>query len=339
MTDMPDNNTPDAPELPSPATDAPLAGPDGGQRAARGGLPTPSARVTAILAATMLAVGVAVGAAIGPAPQASLANPALLPGLMATLAARAAAATRAGASAAPAPQASGGAEAEPRRRKRRRRHHGAAEAAAASEEPAQTPQASTPSSSPTKGTTTTAALAPVSKVWLIQLAGSTFAEAAAHSAAAPYISTQAIPAGTLLSEWTGLDGAGFASDAALIAGPSPQLLDTIVQPPCPEGAAGTACAAGTPGALTAADEFLKATVPTITALGTFRANGLIVVTFASVTSATATGLPAGATSATLTAAPPAGVLLISPFAKAGSKPATTFTPATPTKSIEALLHS
>ena len=49
---------------------------------------------------------------------------------------------------------------------------------------------------------------------------------------------------------------------ALLAGePTPQTLDSIVQPPCPEGAAGAACAPETAGALTAADEFLKATVP------------------------------------------------------------------------------
>ena len=36
-------------------------------------------------------------------------------------------------------------------------------------------------------------------------------------------------------------------------------------------------------------------MPTITATGAYREHGLIVVTFASVASATATGLPAGAT--------------------------------------------
>ncbi len=66
----------------------------------------------------------------------------------------------------------------------------------------------------------------------------------AHAAAAPYIDTQALPAGTLLSGWSALDGSAFANEAALLAGSSPQLVDTIVQPPCPEGAAGAACAAG-----------------------------------------------------------------------------------------------
>ncbi len=333
MTNTPDN-TPTDPELPS--APQPAAGPRGETPAARPAFTAPSRRLTAALAAAMLAVGVILGAAIGPAPTASLAGPATLPGLIATLAARAA--TRARTAAAAPQPASPAATASVRHRRRRRRHH-AAEAAAASEQPAQTPQASTPSSSPTRGTAKTATLPPVSKVWLIQLSGSTFAEALAHSAAAPYISTQAIPAGTLLGEWTGLDGAAFASDAALIAGPSPQVLDTIVQPPCPEGAAAAACATGTPGALSAADEFLKATVPTITALGAFRENGLIVVTFASVATATATGLPAGASTASLTAAPPAGVLLISPFAKAGARPSTNFTAAIPTKSIDALLHA
>jgi hypothetical protein len=175
-------------------------------------------------------------------------------------------------------------------------------------------------------------------VWLIQLGGATFASVAALPAAAPYIDTQAIPAGTLLSGWSGPEGAAFASESALLASSSPQLLDTIAQPPCPEGAAGAACAAETPGAIAAADQFLQATVPTITSTAAFRESGLIVVTFAAIGSATATGLPAGASTATLTSQPPAGVLLISPFAAVGVKSAAAFDPTSPKQSIEKLLR-
>jgi hypothetical protein len=180
-------------------------------------------------------------------------------------------------------------------------------------------------------------------VWLIQLSGNSFAEALAQPTAAPYIDTQLIPAGTLLSGWSALTGSAFASSAALSErqadfGATPPLLYSFVQPPCPEGAAGAACAPGTPGQLTAADEFLKATVSQITATATFREHGLIVVTFATVALATAAGLPAGASTATLTSKPPGGVVLISPFVHAGARSSTTFNPSSPTQSLEKLLH-
>ncbi len=76
-------------------------------------------------------------------------------------------------------------------------------------------------------------------------------------------------------------------------------------------------------------------MPTITATAAFRESGLIVVTFASVGSATATGLPAGATTAST---PPAGVLLISPFAAVGARSSATFNPTSPKQSLEKLLR-
>ncbi|HEX5852820.1 MAG TPA: hypothetical protein VFY36_06990, partial [Solirubrobacteraceae bacterium] len=130
----------------------------------------------------------------------------------------------------------------------------------------------------------------------------------------------------------------FANDAALLASTQPQLVETILQPPCPEGPAAAQCAAGTPGALTAADEFLKASIPTITATAAYRTSGLIVVTFGSVAAGSASGLPSGSTSATLTSQPPAGALLISPFVTAGASSSTRFTPDSPTQSLEKLLH-
>jgi hypothetical protein len=303
----------------------------------------PSARVTAALAAAMLGVGVAVGAAIGPAPSPSLANPSLpllLESLARGAAARAAQATAAAQAATAAVQPLVAAEATPTRKKRRRRHKkvDTEEATSAATTPSTSETETTaPTSTAPKSKPKASALPPITHVWLIELAGSSFAAATAQPAAASYIDTQAIPAGTLLSGWSGLDGGAFANATALLASSPPQLLDTIVQPACPEGAAGASCATEA-GALSAADEFLQATVPTITSTADFRESGLIVVTFASIGSATATGLPAGAATATLTSQPPAGVLLISPFASVGAHSSTTFTPTSPKRSLEKLLR-
>ena len=301
----------------------------------------PSARVTAALAAAMLGVGVAVGAAIGPAPSPSEANPSL-PLLIESLA-RGAAARAAAARAASVQPPAITAEATPSRKRRRRKHKSAAaeEATSAtstgSETETTTPTSTAPTSTAPTSKPKASTLAPITHVWLIELAGTSFASAAAQPAAAPYIDTQAIPAGTLLSGFSALQGGAFANETALLASTPPQLLDTIVQPPCPEGAAGAACTSEA-GELTAADEFLKATVPSITSSADFRESGLIVVTFASVGQATATGLPAGAATATLTTTPPAGVLLISPFAAVGAHSSATFNPTSPKQSLEKLLR-
>ena len=350
------NNTPDNEKSLPPASEAPPAPaqahepPAGGESPAGGGRPrrAPSARVTAALAAGMLVLGIAVGAAIGPAPSPSFAVGQLLPRLLPSLLR-----AREGSPAAPVkpppvtaqPTPTSEAEPETHRKRRHRKHRAGTGEAAASEAPTTT-EATTPSTTTPKGSgkAKTTKLPPVSKVWLVELAGSSFTGAGEHTTAAPYLTGTAEPMGTLLSGWSGLEASTFAGDAALIAGSSPQLLDTIVQPPCPasspegEGAAGAACAPETPSALTAADEFLQTTVPTITSSAAFRENGLIVVTFASVASGTATGLPAGATTATLTAQPPAGVLLISPFASVGAHSTTTFDPTSPKQSVEKLLR-
>jgi hypothetical protein len=299
-------------------------------------LRTPSARVTAALAAAMLGVGVAVGAAIGPAPTPSQAAP-NLPLLLATLA-RSAAAREAQATAASTQPPAIVAQATPtrKRHRRKRKDTNTEEATSAASSPAAS-ETTTPTVTKPKSATKATKLPAVTHVWLIELAGTSFAAASAQPTGAPYIDTEAIAAGTLLSGWSGLDGGAFANDAALLASEPPQLLDTIVQPPCPEGAAGASCASEA-GALTAADGFLKATVPTITSTAAFRENGLIVVTFASVGSATATSLPAGAATATLTSQPPAGVLLISPFVAVGAKSSATFNPTSPKQSLEKLLR-
>jgi hypothetical protein len=300
----------------------------------------------------MLSVGVTVGAAIGPAPDASLAGgPAgiaqRLPALLAALAARSESQAAAAASTATAPPPvtpppAATASATPA--------SSTSAARKTSSSAASTPTSSTPSESETSASTPTstghthqATLPPVTSVWLIELSGGSFAEALAQPAAAPYIDRQLIPAGTLLSGWSALTGSAFASDAALAehrsaVGAPPPILHSIVQPPCPEGAAGAQCAAGSAGALTAADEFLKATVAQITPTAPYHEHGLIVVTFATVGNAAAAGLPTGASTATLTSQPPAGVVLLSPFTHPGARLTTTFNPISPEQSLQALLH-
>jgi hypothetical protein len=291
-----------------------------------------------MLAAAMLAVGVAVGAAIGPAPDASLAGASRVPLLLPALRALTAGGSSGGAVQPPpatpqaTPSAAKGSNASTTTPSTQH-----ASSTATSPSTSSAPETSK-HSAPAGGGTPKTVLPPVTNVWLIELAGTTFTEALAQTTAAPYISAQAVPAGALLSGWSALDGSAFASDGALLASTPPQLIDTIVQPPCPEGAASANCLIGTPGALAAANEFLKGTVPKITATTAYRTHGLIVVTFGSIANATASELPSGAATATLTSQPPAGVLLISPFVSAGSRPTTTFNPASPTKSLEGLLH-
>jgi hypothetical protein len=302
--------------------------------------------MTAVLAAGMLALGVVVGAAIGPAPSPSFALGRLLPLLPSLLRAGEGTSAQGPATSAQA-TSSTEEEASTHRRHRRRKHRKAAteaETSSTSETATgetTTPTSTTPTSTGTpQGTGNAKAkkLPPVTKVWLIELANSSFAEATAHASAAPYIETSALATGTLASEWSSLEASAFANDAALIAGSSPQLLDTIVQPPCAEGAAGATCAPDTPGALTTADEFLKATLPAIVSTAAYKENGLVVVTFASVSNASATGLPAGAATATLTSEPPVGALLISPFVTAGAKSSTPLNPTSPRQSLEKLLR-
>jgi hypothetical protein len=302
-----------------------------------------------VLAAAMLALGVAVGAAIGPGvggADSTLAGervPLLLP-TIAALAGGGGAHTTSTSTAAvqpppvtpqPTPAAAGtgtGTGASSGATKTSKTAPSAAATPAPAPGAAKTPAKSTPKS----GAQVT--LPPVTSVWLITLSGSNFAQALAQTAAAPYLDSQLIPAGTLLGGWSSLDGSAFANEAGLLSGVPPQTLDSIVQPPCPEGAAGAACAPETTSALTAADEFLKATLPAITASAAYREHGLVVITFGSVGNATASSLPAGASTATLSSEPPVGVLLLSPFARAGARPTAPFNPTSPKQSLSGLLH-
>jgi hypothetical protein len=199
------------------------------------------------------------------------------------------------------------------------------------------------SASPDEGSKTNKPTLPaITNVWLIQLGGTSFEAAQSTATAAPYIDTQLIPGSTLLSNWSAIQATAFASEAVLAeppaVGATPPLLHTIVQPPCPEGAAGAGCAPETPGQLTAADEFLKATLATITGTALYKEHGLIVVTFSSVGLAAQSELPTGASTSTLTYQPPAGVALLSPFAKAGVRSTVSFNATSPRQSLEKLLH-
>jgi hypothetical protein len=300
----------------------------------------PSPRAAVLLAAAMLGIGVAVGAAIGPTPDSSIADGTKIPTLIASLAARQQSSAAPAANPAAVPPPAVTPEATPAAAATTP----AGTAGRTAEKASSSPAASETEPAPASKKTATATLPPITNVWFIQLSGVSFAEAIAKPTAAPYMTGQLIPKGTLLGNWSALEGSAFASEAALAEhqtaeGATPPLLHSIVQPPCPEGAAGAACATGTPGELTAADEFLKATLATITATPNYREHGLVVVTFATVGNATASELPAGSSSATLTSQPPAGTVLLSPFAKAGLSATTTFNATSPMQSLEKLLHS
>ncbi len=303
----------------------------------------------------MLALGVGVGAAIGPAPSASFAgvSPALLqrlPELLAAIAgseragASATAHTSPGSTSGGSGSASEARAAAARRRRRRALRRAAAAGSSAVEAPSGSSAAggesTTPSAAP-KPSPKSSKLPAISSVWLIELDGESFSEAQAQPAAsAPYITGTLLHEGTLLRGWNALQGGALASEAALLApvsaGGSPPLVHQIVQPACPEGAAGATCASAA-GQLATADAFAKETLAQITPSRAYREHGLVVVTFATVGIASEQGLPAGAASATLTDKPPAGVLVLSPFAKAGSRASLRFNATSPSQSLQALL--
>ena len=316
-----------------------------GQASAPGWRPLrlPSRRASTVLASVMLGLGIAVGAAIGPAPEISLAGDGAsqvakrLPLLIAELELRqsesAATASAASKPASPATKEANSSETS-----------SASEAAASSsgtsssKEEENAESESGKEESGKQKSATKKALPPVTSVWLIELNGSGFSAALAAPSSAPTV-TQTVAQGTLLSGWSALAGATFAGDAALAEPPTstgvPPLLHTIVEPACPEG--DTACAPETPGALTTADEFLKLVLATITGTPAYKEHGLVAITYATVGLAAQSGLPEGASSATLTYQPPAGVLLLSPFAKAG-RSSVAFNATSPRQSLEKLLH-
>lgn len=333
-------------QQPQPLPGAP-AQPESRDRRTRAALPPsrlPSRRGGLALAAAMLVIGVAVGAAIGPAPATSLAGDGnivqKLPALITAIAARGHATAPAQPAATTMQQPPIAAHATPA---------AGSTPATATSAPAQ--EATQPSSGSQKKSSSTegkaprggaSKLPPITSVWLIELSGS-LDEALANPAAAPYTTGEAIPKGTLLASWTALGASAFAADAALAehratAGGTPPVLHTVVQPPCPEGPAAASCLPGTPAGIGLADAFLKTTIASITQSTTYSEHGLIVVTYATVADPAIAELPPDSAVATLASRPPAGALLLSPFAKAGVKSTTAFDPTSPKQSLEKLLH-
>lgn len=310
----------------------------------RGTVRLPSARAGVVLATLTLAIGVALGAAIGPAPDPSFAGGASglakrLPLLIATIRAAQESAPQSPSKTATKAPPAVTPEATPKAAPATSTPSSAA-ATQPEEEAASQEEPSTKKGAGTK--TKTAKLPAITNVWLVELDGTSFEEAEAQPTATPYITETLLPAATLLKGWSALQASTFAGEATLAeppaAGAVPPLLHSIVQPPCPEGAAGAGCAAGTPGQLTTADQFLKAVLTPITSTATYREHGLIVVTFTSVGLASQSELPAGTSTATLTHRPPAGAVLLSPFAKAGERSSVAFDPTSPRQGLEKLLH-
>lgn len=353
MSDIDDNPTPPQPPSAAPAGQANAVpqspGAGAGPVASIVRAPRlPSLRVSAALAVGMLSLGIAIGAAIGPAPSASLAGEPLaqlLPRIAAIVTASDAA--RARSQVAKTPPVNAQPTPEPTPSEATTPTAASAPGSAASG--AKSNKSTAPSSTGTAPTKAPAAsgeagaqpqkpLPEVTHVWLITLTGATLSAALAQASATPYISGQLVPAGTLLSGWSALQGSALANEAALLSGEPPQLVDSIVQPPCPEGAAGAQCKPETPGALTAADEFLKQVVPPIVSSSAYREHGLIVIVFGTIGNAAASSLPEGSSTATLSSEPPGGVLILSPFAKAGARPSTAYEPTSPRQSLSKLLH-
>ena len=175
---------------------------------------------------------------------------------------------------------------------------------------------------------------PINRVWIIHLSGAGFGEALESTAGGHYIDQTAIPQGSLMAKWSAISGQNFATDVAQLATSESQFVQNVVQSPCPTG---QQCLPGTPGGLAAADAFLEKTLPVIEATGPYKTNGLIVVVFGTVAEGPESEYPTGSVTSLLASQPPGGALLISPFVAAGKRPTTNFDPASPERSMEALL--
>ncbi|HUN79021.1 MAG TPA: hypothetical protein VMU32_08885 [Solirubrobacteraceae bacterium] len=340
--------------------------------------PLPSRRTGAILAAAMLAAGIALGALIGPGPASSLTGGtraaaiarALAPLLALDGAGSAGLLGATQASDAPASSTTGGAAATHRATTSAGSEtlgaaagtgHGGLAGSGASTGPAT--ESSSPSSGATSPTGTRrpatnttkpsgaggepeakwAALPPIAHAWLIVLPyGQSFANARAQPSAAPYLDSQLIGQGTLLSAYSALAGSQLADAATLLSGQVGAEVDVLSPPPCADtadatpGASGTSgatetagatgaqsaqspapCPAGEPAGLQAADAYVREVVSRLVTTAGYREHGLIAITFAAGpsaagpsaagASAAAPGTPAGGpTTATTEAAYPAG---------------------------------
>lgn len=357
----------------------------------------PSHRVSAALATAALGVGVALGALIGPGPAASVVSNRSEIGQRASALARVLAlvALGSGASAGgelalahnappavtpqPTPPAASEASTAAGQAGGGSAHSGANTGGNVSSSSG-TPS-STPSTSPSSSTAPAGGgegegekkgkpLPPVADVWVIELPyGTSVENALEQSAAAPYLTGQLKPEGTVLSGYSSLAAGQLAGAAALLSGQVGAGVTTLVPPPCGVSAP---CPSGEPAGLQAADAFLREAVPKILASTPYKEHGLILVTFGAVsqqaaqsgattvagTSATtatgtstaapaggATGAeiayPPGSLATTLSASSaPAGALVLSPFLRhPGGRLTGAFNQTAPHESLEALLRA
>ena len=319
----------------------------------------PSFRVRCALAAGLFALGIVLGAAIGPAPQSSLAGPAVPPQTLiaSLLAGSAGSSATASAPTTKASPSSSSPSSAPSST------NGAARSSATTPLPAPVSTAPASASNPATATPTTPAseikpagspsgastpvasghsttpLPAISHVWLIVLPGEGFANAAAQSSSDPYLSGQLLGEGTLLKSYSPLEGGALSADAALLSGQSTPQQSSYAAPGC-NAAAQPNCTPGSASELAGVDAYLHQLVPQITASADYRQHGLIAIAFsASDESANTPASASPAAGATTLAAQPLGVLLLSPFLrKRGTQSTTHFHPATPRKDLEGLLR-
>lgn len=318
-------------------------------------LPIPSRRGLALLVAAVFAVGLVAGAALGPAPTSSLAEDSTIAQrVIALLAARASEGARTSALAATAPATSASEATSPRGA--RDAHLNAKPAPDAAPAVASDPSSSKGSSSsgstvdperssagnesPSSGGESEgkqapakpARLPPIQHVWLITLAGSTFAAATVAAASYPYLVGQLLARGALLTSYSALDAYELAGDATLLPGGVGANLSVISEPACaaPPSQASPACLEGSQPSPAEADAFLQRIIEPILSGPAYRENGLIVVSFAPASST------ASASTTTLAPAPTAGALLLSPLLHAGMRSASPFNSLSPRASVAAI---
>ncbi len=308
--------------------------------------PVPSRRVLGALVACVFAVGLIAGAALGPAPTSSLANDStIVQRVVALLAARAGEGAQATPPAAAGPSAgerkTAGAV-RGRRANRRTKPTPEAAPATASAPPSSSSSGASPSGESTSGSEPSSGqgsegqhttgkpvrLPPIQHVWSIALAGSTFADAAATPASYPYLIGQLLARGTLLTSYSALDAYELAGDATLLPGGVGASLDTISEPACAAPSSQSSpCPEGSQPSRAEADAFLQRVVEPILASPAYGENGLIVVSFAPVSST------AGASTAALAIQPTAGALLLSPLLHRGVRSASPFNSLSPRVSV------
>jgi hypothetical protein len=196
----------------------------------------PSWRLSCALAAGVLAIGIAAGAAIGPSAggSANAALAAIVPNLLAQVRASAAAAGSVGgassassSASSSAPEALAPASAEPvhrRRRKHRRRAAPAAETTPVSSgEGTSAPSAGNEGSkhSSPSGEHKPAPKPPIDHVWVVTLSQGSFAQALEKPSSYPYLDTELVPEGTLLTNYKLVGASELANDVALLSGQAP----------------------------------------------------------------------------------------------------------------------